>query len=132
MDLGLTELPHDLIGERTKGLTQPEYREVVPVSKVAATKYLASNDTIVVRNTLVSLALHEPDWRWVQSRCLKSLHHEDGDVRRVAALCLGHLARIHGIIDRDLVLPALYALRDDPFARGGVADALDDIEMFAP
>jgi hypothetical protein len=49
----------------------------------------------------------------------------------MAAICLGHLARIHGTLDLDVVEPALERVLRDPNTTGDVQDALDDIRVFA-
>jgi HEAT repeat protein len=79
---------------------------------------------------LISLALYEEDWRWVQEAALRYLEHPNADLRMTAALALGHLARLHGNLDTDRVVPALRKLLSDPITAGRASDALDDIEMF--
>ena len=56
--------------------------------------------------------------------------NKSSTVRGVAGLCFGHLARIHRQLDRDVVLPVLRKLADDPETRGQATDALSDIEIF--
>jgi hypothetical protein len=57
--------------------------------------------------------------------------HEDADIRGLAVTCLGHLARIHGYIDREKVIPVLKLLLNDSEIVGRVEDALSDIKMYA-
>jgi HEAT repeat protein len=78
----------------------------------------------------VALAYHDSDVGWVQDLCLSLLADHDPGVRGTAALCLGHLARIHGTLDLHRVVPALKALLNDPEVRGTVMDAMDDIQIF--
>lgn len=82
--------------------------------------------------TLVRLAFHDSDWRWVQSRCLEYSGHPDADVRGAAVTCLGHIARIHRQLDLDEVLPVLERLHRDPDLFGHAEDSLNDIEHFMP
>ncbi|PYC73334.1 hypothetical protein C7C45_06510 [Micromonospora arborensis] len=79
---------------------------------------------------MVGLALHDADWRWCQDFYLRVLDHPEEDVRATAAICLGHLARIHHQLDTDIVLPALRARLRDPEVGGTVEDAIADIEQF--
>jgi hypothetical protein len=59
------------------------------------------------------------------------MDHADENVARVATLCLGHLARIHGELDLHCVLPHLHRQkRDRPALAGTVDDVLEDISMF--
>ena len=109
------------------------YEEVSPIEREAAHDLLASKDPFVVCSVLVRLAYHDPDWAWVQARCLEFARDPRPEVRGCAALCLGHLARIHRVLDLDTVLPVLRALLDDPtgsFVAGIAEDALDDIGVF--
>lgn len=83
-----------------------------------------------VSEALISLALYEEDWRWVQELALQYLEHPDADLRMTAATALGHIARLHGTLDTARVVPALRTLLSDPRTAGRASDALDDIEMF--
>jgi hypothetical protein len=109
-----------------------EYREVLPVSRAEAEILLRSGDVTAIIPALLSAAYHDPDWRWVQCRCLELLNHCDLDVRRVAITCLGHLARIHRTLDLGEVLPKLSLLKSDSSVCGWVEDALDDIRTYIP
>src|SRR5437016_10260227 len=103
-----------------------KYEQVKPIDKTRAKKLLANGDREAICRTLVSVAMFESDRRWAQSQCLEYARHDDSFVRGVAATCLGHLARIHGVIDEDEVVPVLrQLLRDsDPDTRGKAQDAL--------
>ena len=72
-----------------------------------------------------------PHWRAPQDLCVRLTRDEDEDVAGLAVTGLGHLARLHGELDLDVVLPVLHELRDTPGPLAGRAeDALDDIEGF--
>lgn len=81
-------------------------------------------------NALLGAVLSEPDWRRSQGECLRLLGHAAPAVRRLAVTCLGHVARIHGQIDRPTVLAALNRMLSDPEVAGLVQDARDDIAQF--
>ena len=106
------------------------YENVLPINRAEADAILGRLDDPRICETLIRLAYHEPDWRWVQDLCLRFLQHSDPGVRGCAVTCLGHLARIHGAIDASKVLPALRALQSDAALSGRVDDVLSDIEMF--
>lgn len=57
-------------------------------------------------------------------------HHPDSRVRRIAATCFGHLARIHHQLDLEAVLQRLTELKDDPLVKSSAEDALDDIRFY--
>lgn len=91
---------------------------------------LRSLDQQDITDALLSAAYYDPDWRWVQGRCLALSHHPDHVVRWYAAICLGHLARIHRQLDLEVVLQRLTELQTDPLVKAGADDALDDIRFF--
>ena len=107
-----------------------EYQDPKPMSRDVAERELSAKESIRVCDALVSLAFHEPDWRWVQSKCIELVSHHTSEVRGLAVTCFGHLARIHGRLDLDLVTPILDRLKGDAEIGGRVQDALDDIELY--
>lgn len=106
------------------------YHEIVPIERGDAERALASGDSSRISDALLRSAYHDRDWRWVQAQCLWLLEHDDPNVRALAATCIGHLARIHGSVDRDVVIPALERVAADPALTARVEDALSDIEIF--
>jgi hypothetical protein len=107
-----------------------EFENPKPMSRADAEAHLRSADSHARINALLAMAYHEPDWRWVQDQCLAMLHDPHVDVRAMAALCLGHVARLHRRLDLDRVLPALTALLPAEIVGSRARDALDDIETF--
>ncbi len=107
------------------------YHEVQPMSREDEQAAFATEDADRVIDALLSAAYHDPDWRWVQGQCLRFARHRDAAIRRVAVICLGHLARIHRRLDTAAVLPVLDELTHDPAVAGQVEAALDDIRLFA-
>lgn len=80
---------------------------------------------------VIAAAFNDADWVPVQDILIGLLHHSDNGVRQVAATGLGHLARLHGQLDRGHVIPILTEMASDPHVGGGMQDALDDIEQYA-
>jgi len=99
-------------------------------SRELALAKLSCADTGEVCKALVEIAFCEQDWIWAQNKFLEFLDNSNPDIGGVSATCLGHIARIHGAIDKDKVVPALKKHRHNKFVRGQIMDALDDIEMF--
>src|SRR5229473_5786492 len=97
-----------------------KYEPIEPIDRNQAEKLLVSNRRDAICRTLVSVAMFESDRRWAQAQCLRFAKHPDSFVRGVAATCLGHLARIHGTIDEDDVVPVVRELLhdSDPDTRG--------------
>ena len=100
------------------------------LSRKQATADLASADSRKRVDALLSLALYDSDWRWVQDQCLRLLADPEEDVVATAILGLGHLARLHQRLDLERVLPPLITLQADQRFSGRVSDAFADIRMF--
>jgi hypothetical protein len=91
-----------------------------------------SDSGVRIADALVSAALHEADWSWVQNWCIRFAEHSDVDVHRVAITCLGHLVRLHRTLDLGRVLPLPAVKSDDSELQGTVEDTLSDIRIFVP
>ncbi len=107
-------------------------KDYAPFTNEEIQQAFQSGDPGEISQTLVTLALYASDWKPVEQYCLQFLEYPDAGVRRVAATCLGHLARLHKKLDLDRVLPALYKRFADPdkYVAGAADDALGDIEIF--
>lgn len=81
---------------------------------------------------VLSAALNSGDGIWAEKVCFKLVNHSDPTVRGNALLSLGHIARIHGKLDRKRAIKTLEAaLNDeDEFVRGHAEDALEDVQHF--
>jgi hypothetical protein len=81
---------------------------------------------------VLSAALYGRDREWAEGICSRLAAHEHFNVRGTAILGLGHLARIHGRLDRLVVLPIIEAGLVDPheYVRGQANAAADDVEHF--
>lgn len=106
------------------------YHEVLPISRDDAEIALTSNDERRIADALVSLAYHDPDWKWVQDICLDFVQSPFPDIRHLSIICLGHLARIHETLEMEKVIPLLESLRDSEELGGTVEDTLEDIDIF--
>jgi hypothetical protein len=106
------------------------YEELRPVPRVKAESMITSENPDVVCRGIISAALFDDDWRWVQDWCLRLAGDNRAQVKGCAITSLGHLARVHRVIDLDLVIPVLEQLVADPEVGGRAEDALGDIHMF--
>ena|SRR3990167_10012909 len=107
-----------------------QFHEVQPIDRNLAEDAFNSNDARKICDALVRVTYYDSDFKWVQSKCIVFLKSNDINVKRLAITCLGHLARIHKKLDKELVIPLLEQLRTDKYLGGTAEDALDDIEMF--
>ena len=80
---------------------------------------------------LVSIGMSEEDPVWAQAICLQYLSSKTEAIAASAITALGHIARRHGRLDTETILPALENLkRRMPSLQGVIEDTIDDIEMF--
>jgi hypothetical protein len=108
------------------------YERPEPIGRREALDAIASGDSVRSCEAIIRLALNDPDGPWVEGVALGLIENDDSNVRAVAATALGHVARIHGQISSDRVIPALRRLMDNPQTLGRAEDALSDIAIFAP
>jgi hypothetical protein len=91
---------------------------------------LARGDDAATTSALLGLVYSDADWRWSQQQCIRLLDHRSSDVRGLAVTCLGHIARIYGDLDEDLVISAIQARESDPAVSHRAADVIDDIRTY--
>ena len=106
------------------------YEEVLPITKEEAQSLLDSGQTEQVSTGILRAAYHVDDWRWVQGECLGLLDSPEPHLRYMGALCLMHVARIHGVLDLEIVVPRLNQLLLDPEVSDAVEEVLQEIEIF--
>jgi hypothetical protein len=108
------------------------YQEPHPISRDEAESAFASGDSERIAEALVNVAFHDTDWRWVQDNCLVFGRSDAAPLRYIAASCLGHVARIHGRLDLDKVMPVLKELLNDSetYVKASAEDAIEDIRIF--
>ncbi len=104
--------------------------ELVRIEREHAASELASNDFERISSSLLRLSLHDPDPLWLQQLLLQYLRHDHHWVRRVAALGLAHVARIHRQLDMNVVVPAIRELLVCPETMGDAEQVLDEIHVF--
>lgn len=109
-----------------------DYREPDPATRRSLQDALSAGSADRISEAIIGLVLTDPDLFWLQDQCMGLLHHEDYRVRGAALTSLGHLARIHGQIDRAKVEPVVRTFLEDPVLAGRAEDALDDFDVFAP
>jgi hypothetical protein len=106
------------------------YEELQPISRDEAERALSSDDPDAICRALVRAALFDEDWTWVEQWCLRMAGDARPQVRGCAVTSLGHLARTHGVLHLEDVVPVLENLAADPDMGGRAEDALGDIRMF--
>lgn len=106
------------------------YETIDPITREEAEEMLRSGDTEAITFGLLRTAHHLEDWRWVQSECLRLLDSQDKHLQYIGAICLSHIARVHGKLDLALVEPVLKKLEGDNEIGGEIELVLEDLEIF--
>jgi hypothetical protein len=79
---------------------------------------------------LLSLTNHDPDRRWLEEQLVGVIDSSlDLQVRQLAVICLGHLARIHGAISQQ-VREKLISLKMIPDFSSRAKNAIEDVDIF--
>lgn len=93
---------------------------------------VSGGDVAQATDALLSLTYHEPDRLWMEATLLDLVDNApDPQVRALAVVCLGHLARIHRSITAAKIVPKLQELESDPNLSSRAVNALEDFAIFA-
>jgi hypothetical protein len=114
--------------------SEPIYVPVGEPDREAFLRAFRADDGNAVAEQLIALAFHDPDWRWVQERCLQLVTHEDPHRRYIGVLCLEYILRTRGELEFERVLPTLGGLAhdDDQSVRDAVASFRACYREFEP
>ena len=107
-----------------------KYSAIEPITRPQAGMVFASGSATEMCHALIGAVYHDPDWKWLQEKCVQFSNHDDSEVAGLAVTCFGHIARIHQKLDVDRVIRILNKLRNNPEIAGRVSDALDDINLY--
>jgi hypothetical protein len=109
-----------------------KYRKSAPITREQADHIVLLGEPKAICAALFDAINSISDRSWNEKFCLSLLSHFDEEVRAAAITCLGELARLHGKIDLDLVLPAFRTIwiREEKM-RGLITDAVDNFNIFA-
>jgi len=78
-----------------------EYQEFYPLERSEIERLLGNGHESAMVETILSAAVHDPDWQWAQNPCLHCL---DPHLKRNAMTGFSHIAHIHGKLDTDVVI----------------------------
>lgn len=107
-----------------------KFEHITSMSRKDEAEALRSGDLERVRRALISASLHDPDRMHVESLIEQFMQHEDHSVQNAAAIAASHLARIHGSLAEERIVPMLKRLLADPRTEGAAHDALSDFEIY--
>src|SRR5687767_6219278 len=106
------------------------YAPIPRMSKRDINAALRENDSKKLSVAVLSAALHSGDGVWAETIAYRLIDHQDPLVRGNAFLSLGHIARVHGTLDRSRAIDVLRVATHDmeEYVRGHALDALDDVQ----
>jgi hypothetical protein len=109
-----------------------EYEKIPKMSRAEIDDAVARDQYPAVSQAVISAALFSDDLEWAQELCLRLALHQEVLVRGSAILGLGHLARIHGHLDRARVEPvvAIALQGSDSYLRAQADDTADDLQAY--
>lgn len=106
------------------------YSQPEPISRYKAEQIFESSEATNPKiDALLSVTFHDPDYLWVESKCIQIYDSSDLELKRIAITCLGHLARIHGRISPKAEEIIRTSLSND-YLKAYAEDSLDDVMMF--
>lgn len=104
--------------------------QVDPAWRADLMAEVASGDVPRATEALLSLVNYESDRSWIEGVLLGVI---DGDfdlqIRQLAVICLGHVARIHRAISDDVV-SRLKEMQSNPSFSSRANNALEDVGIF--
>lgn len=113
-------------------MLKPQYEAIEPYERTEIEAAVQRNDPSELLKVVLSVALHEEDREFAEAFCLRFAHHENFNVRGNAILGFGHIARLHGQLQEDVIKPLILSRLNDEseYVRGHASDAKDDMEWF--
>lgn len=106
------------------------YRQPTAASRAVLEQARVDRDVPTIREAIIALVSAERDRQWMERQLIDLMQDVDGSVRSIAALAVGHLARLHRQMELNEIMLVLERLLKDDEARGNAANAIDDITTF--
>lgn len=107
-----------------------EYEEIPFLSREEISSAISDGDVDRRCIALLSAALYQEDWRASQALCLEIMQAEEFSLKRCALIALGHIVRVHRILDLDAVNAATEKYASQKELRGYIENLSSDIRVF--
>lgn len=92
---------------------------------------LCDEDTDFCCKLLLKITFDCDNWKWIQDVCIDIINsNREKNICGLAVTCIGHLARIHGKIEKNKVYDFLNQQKENSYINDRIEDAIDDINMF--
>lgn len=80
---------------------------------------------------LLKITFNCNNWKWIQDICIELINsNREKNLCGLTVTCIGHLARIHGKIEKKRIFELFNQQKDNPYISDRIEDAIDDINMF--
>jgi hypothetical protein len=101
-------------------------------SRAAVESAIVADEPEALWRAVIAVSMYEGDWQYAQELCVRLSQHSHFNVRGNAVLGFGHIARVHGKLDKKVVFPIISAaLKDrDDYVRDHAHSAKDDTHLF--
>lgn len=109
-----------------------KYEPIQRYNKTEIENAIEENDTEELPLMVLSIALYSDNCQYAEDFCVRFSNHAHFAVRANAIQGFGHIARIDGKLNEELIKPIIKrALKDESeFVRGAAIDAKDDTKHF--
>jgi hypothetical protein len=107
-----------------------KYQQAENISKDGLVSTIKGGDQSAICRALLDAVEFIPDQSWLEDICINLSSYEDESIVRLSITCMGHLGRIYGGVNSQ-VLERLDALSRDERFVGVTEDAISDIRMFS-
>ncbi len=109
-----------------------KYEPIKNYGKTEIEKALTDNNTNELALMVLSVALYSDNFEYAENFCIQLSNHKHFNVRGNAIQGFGHIARIHGKLNKSKIKPIIEnALKNkNEYVHGNAVDAKDDTELF--
>lgn len=109
-----------------------KYESIKEYSEAEIKKALTDNKADELFYVVLSVAFYSDDFEYAENICIQLSNQKHFNVRGNAIQGFGHIARIHGKLNKNKIKPIIEnALKDkNEYVRGNANDAKDDTEIF--
>ncbi|HML74038.1 MAG TPA: hypothetical protein PKB02_06040 [Anaerohalosphaeraceae bacterium] len=107
-----------------------KYEEPKQISYEEALAIFEHGTPEEISGALIALSFYEKNVSHIERWSLYWCNSNNIEISSAAIMSFGHIARIHGRITKEVVIPVLNILKDRQGLQGVVSDAIDDIDLF--
>jgi hypothetical protein len=108
------------------------YQPIPKFSRAEMEKAILENDIEQLIYVPLFASMYYEDRNFAEQICLKLANHPNSNVRGLAIEGFGHIARIDGVLDKEIIKPLIEQalMESDEFVRMKAMDTKDDLIHF--